>query len=156
VRNLVPIFIVLLAAGGCSNPESEAPVALQPGLYKVVMQSDGLVGPFSGPGDRDKEICVLADHAAAFKQTPLKSIISTTGCATKVDERGGNAFSGTRSCSAGMADASFAAVLRYEGSHGVDRFAIDGSLKMSMPDQQPGQSNYSGNFKIRGTRTGDC
>ena len=86
--------VLLLAAGGCSNPESDAPVALQPGLYKLAIQSKGPVSPFAGPSSKkEKEICVLPDHAAAFKQTPLKSIIpSSSACETKPDERGWQCF----------------------------------------------------------------
>ena len=153
------ISVLLLAAGGCANPESEAPIALQPGLYTLAIQSKGPVSPFAGPSSKkEKEICLLADHAGAFKQTPLKSIIpSSSACETKPDERHGNAFSGTRVCSSRIEDdMSINAELRYDGSHGVDRFVIDGSLKMSAPGQQPGQSSYSGTFNVQGIRTTDC
>jgi Protein of unknown function (DUF3617) len=151
LRSFLAVSTISIAAG-CSGPESEPPVDLQPGRYDVTASAGaGAFGPAAGKS-KQRSICIMPDEAKDFASDPLplRDAISPA-CKIKTVDRKGNAFSGTRECvAAPESGITLTITLGWKGSMKADGFEIDGDLKST------GAVNRSGQFQMSGKRTGDC
>lgn len=143
----LPVFGAIAA---CSGAESETSVDLQSGRYEVAVTNSS---PQFGPRNEQKSLCFTPDHARNFASEPLKDILpSMSGCETKPDERKGNAFSGTRQCTASPGDGiNIEIAMNWKGRMAADSFQIDADTAGKIGDQ-----SLSARISINGKRSGDC
>ena len=142
-------IVSVLSLAACSSAESQSPVDLQPGRYEIHVSGGG---PLTG-GSATKSLCILPERATSFAESPLQGIVavSTSGC-TADQDRQGNAYAGSYSCSSESAEfGSQQMVLSYEGSLTADSFSINGQLEVTA-----GQEGGSSSFSIAGKRAGEC
>ena len=150
MRSFLSISTIFLAVG-CSGPESEPPVDLQPGRYEVTMSAGAAAfGPGTGKNGQSS-LCIMSDQAKDFASNPLPLKDVFPACKTKMTHRKGNAFSGTRECSAAPESGiALTLTLNWKGRIRADGFEIDGDINST------GAVNRSGQFQLTGKRTGDC
>ena len=142
-------LLFLLAA--CSAPEDQEPVALQAGLYDVVVGGGTLIE--SRSGQTVDQICIQDAQAAYFPTDPLGPIVKPwDSCSSTLDEPKGNAMSGSRKCEA----RKMPMVATYSGSHTTDSFEIDGLVEQRNQEGSGVMHLGSGEFHITGKRIGDC
>lgn len=150
------MLAALLCVAGCSNPQSETPVLLQPGLYEVTVGGSSIVQLESGV--RTASICFGPDHALALPKDSLSHIVGEwDGCSDMPGDPKGNAIGGSRTCEAGAGHRRKQSVLvTYSGSHSTDSFDVEGMV--SQGDDEGGGIMHlgSGDFSITGRRMGDC
>lgn len=156
MKRMMVWLAALAGVAGCSSPETEKPVDLQPGLYEIAVGGGTIVELASGK--RTDRICFQSDNAAAFPREPLSHIIEHwDGCSDELTDPKGNAISGARKCAGGEGHRRKTSVLaKYSGSHSTDSFKIEGAV--SQGDDEGGGVMHlgSGSFSITGHRVGDC
>jgi Protein of unknown function (DUF3617) len=141
----------LLALAGCSNPETEPPVDLAPGLYDVTLGGGTLIELKSK--QRTDSICFAPENTFAFPSEPLSHILPQwDGCADEAQAPAGNAIRGARRCP----DRKMPLNLEYAGSHSTDSFTIEGTVMQGSGEGGGVMQLGSGDFSISGRRVGDC
>ena len=147
----LPAAVALLALAGCSNPETEAPVDLAPGLYEVTLGGGTMIELKSD--QRTDSICFAPENVFAFPREPLSHILPAwEGCTDEAQEPQGNAIRGARRCP----DRKTPVNIEYAGSHSADSFKIDGSVVQGNDEGGGVMHLGSGEFSISGRRVGDC
>jgi hypothetical protein len=147
---------VLPGVAGCSSPEKEQPVDLQPGTYEVTVGGGTIVALASG--QRTDRICFQSDNAVAFPREPLSHIIEHwDDCSDELADPKGNAISGARKCTGGEGHRRKVSVLAtFSGSHSTDSFKIEGAVSQGEGEGGGIMRLGSGDFTITGHRVGDC
>ena len=145
----------LLAAAavlaGCSNPATEAPVDLAPGLYDVTLGGGTMIALKSN--QRTDRICFAPENSLAFPREPLSHILPQwDGCADEAPQPVGNAIRGARRCP----DRKTPVAIEYAGSHSSDSFTIEGTVTQGSGEGGGVMHLGSGEFSINGRRVGDC
>lgn len=148
-RLSLAVFLGFNAAFGlssCTNPESETPVALTPGLYAVQVGSFGKAKDqlcFTN-GD-DQNVNRLIKKYYAFLEE---------GCSHKTDARVGNRVSGTISCEI---DTTSGFKTTYEGSLTTDSITVDATIVNYAPalgsDEREEKTTES---RLTARRIGPC
>ena len=158
VMRKISVAALVLGLAGCSasDPATETPVDLRPGLYQVSVGGGTIVE--LKPRYSSGEACFAADNALAFPRDSVSHLIPDwDGCSTTHDDPKGNAISGVRNCPSGAGYKRKMSVrMEYQGSHSSDAFTINGHV--SMGDDEGGGVMHlgSGDFRITGKRIGDC
>ena len=150
-RCALAALALLLPALGCTKPEDEPPVSLQPGLYEVRAGGSTVIELKSG--ERTGRICLDATATSYLPTDPLASLVEPwENCISDIEPPKGNAIRGARRCEGRKTP--MRAV--FSGSHTTDSFEIQGEVTQG-DDEGGGVMHLgSGEFSISGKRTGNC
>ena len=144
------VAATIFVAGCSSDPATEAPVALEAGLYEVTVGGGTLVEFKSGK--RTEQICFWSADAVTFPTNPLVHTIGEwDNCTSQLDEPRGNAISGARLC-----DRKAPMTVAYSGSHTTNSFDIRGTVTQGSGEGGGVMRLGSGDFAIVGKRVGNC
>lgn len=161
------------ALTGCSpasDPATQKPVELTPGLYQITISSAGMAKFIQqGPGETKGEICVHPDDVAGFPDRMVRSANPNPYCTASPELREGNAFRGTLTCPLDPKLATGKTTIDYEGVVSADRVVATRRMKIDSrpvpgtlsPEEQrqlavgTALMNSVGN-QITAVRTGDC
>ena len=150
MRSLFAVAALLWLAG-CSNPKTEAPDDLAPGLYEVTLGGGTMIELASH--ERTDRICFAPENTLALPREPLSHIVKQwDGCSDEAAEPTGNAFSGARRCPNRKTPVN----VEYTGTHGTDSFKIEGAVTQGSDEGGGVMHLGSGDFSISGKRVGDC
>ena len=140
-------------AAGCSGPEHQDPVALEPGLYLIDTGGNGTL--FLKNGELEMQRCLSSGDAAALLRDPLGTIAYPWDrCREAPDPPRGNALSGERLCGPDDQGRPWAHI-KFSGSHNADSFKLEG--RSSHPGDTAGMTDFrSGDFAITGKRIAGC
>ncbi|WP_309602441.1 hypothetical protein [Sphingomonas sp.] len=141
---------LIVSIGACSNPATQAPVDLQPGLYDVVATGESYV-EIEASATR-ANICVTDFDSREFERFPMvHATRRRNDCVDTVEPRQGNLVLGKRRCAAtfrGNDESNWTYRLELRPT----QFRIQGMVK----DHEDGSGSETGPFTVVGTRTGDC
>lgn len=148
------VIAAALLAGGCggaaTDPASEAPVDLQPGLYDVIATGGTLMEV--SPGRSRDQLCLSHDQAQQLPSYPMENVTRHwRGCKDTYQPRKGNAFGGHRVCPRTSRRLN-KALADYTGHVTPDSFVMTGDVRVG----EDGKGFGNGHFTLRGKRIGDC
>jgi len=143
-------FATLLLAGCGSDPKTEAPVALKPGLYDIQATGESYIE--IEPSAKRGKVCVTDFDAREFERFPmLHATRKLTYCTDTVEPRVGNLVVGKRRCTSGWMDTE-ETTSTYDVTFHQERVVIKGKVK----DRRDGSGPNTGTFTVVARRIGDC
>ena len=147
---VVLMFGLVCLLSGCSDPATQAPLALKAGLYDISALGESYVE--ISPGNTSDKRCLSAFDVSEFERFPmLHGTRRLRECSETVEPRKGNLVLGRQRCTSGHLDQD-ETVSTYELVIGEEEFMISGAVK----DRRDGTGPETGNFTVIGRRIGDC
>ena len=147
---VVLMFGLVYLLSGCSDPATQAPLALKAGLYDISALGQSYVE--ISPGNISDKKCLSAFDVSEFERFPmLHGTRRLRECSETVEPRKGNLVLGRQRCTSGHLDQD-ETVSTYELVIGEEEFMISGAVK----DRRDGTGPETGNFTVIGRRIGDC
>ena len=146
-RSALLCAIAILASPSCSNPESETPVALTPGMYAVQLGS---------LGKADQQICFSGSDADSVDRLIRKNYaFLESGCSHKADQRVGNRVSGAISCEI---DPTAGFRTTYTGTLTADSITVDAEIRNYAPalGSTDKREEVTTESRLTAKRIGDC
>ena len=141
-------IVCAMAAFGlssCSNPESEAPVEVTPGMYAIK------VGSF---GKAKDQLCFSASDADNVDRLIKKYYAFVEGgCSHKTDERVGNKVSGAISCEI---DPTAGWKTTYTGTLAADSITVDAEILNYANDSSGKREEVTTESGLTAQRVGNC
>ena len=141
------IFCVIAAFGSssCSNPESEAPVELTPGMYAIK------VGSF---GKAKDQLCFSASDVDNVDRLIRKYYaFLEEGCSLETEPRVGNKVSGAISCEI---DPTAGWKTTYTGILTADSIVVDAEIVNYANDSSDKREEVTTESRLTAQRVGNC
>lgn len=150
MRGAVFIGLMCVALGACSDPKSETPVALKPGIYNLVASGESYVE--IGPSEKSGERCLTAFDVSEFERLPMvHATRRVSDCMDTAEPRAGNLVIGRRVCRSGWGKLD-RTTTDFEARIREEQFVIYGKVR----DGRDGSGGETGTFTVTGRRIGDC
>ena len=144
-RSAMFCVIAALGSASCSNPESEAPVELTPGMYAIK------VGSF---GKAKDQLCFSASHVDNVDRLIKKYYAFIEGgCSHKTEPRVGNKVSGAISCEI---DPTAGWKTTYTGALAADSITVDAQILNYANDLSGKREEVTTESRLTGQRVGNC